>query len=287
MKQFINPVPNGGLPFFAEDAIMLHEEVLNPFLTLLYGVDSGANMILSGLAITNINSGAGTCDISAGYVYLDGYVRYLAAYTGSYIDLTIKPSAATYTQRLFEDEVTRNAIIHREAEYEINASPTGSYITVGSLSGGSFPTWEAYRFKEKMSSGFTTWKSATEAAYTEVVLSITGVLGGGSFSSNTTELRYKKIGKMLFFDLLVDAVVSGNITSFQVNAGAVFTKATTGNYTGGACYSLQGKAIQWTMNSGSGVFQFTGMGNANPDSYINVSGGTSINLRISGVMEIN
>lgn len=79
----------------------------------LYGSVSGA-WIVSGCTTSSINTVAKTCQISTGYLFLAGELRYFGGYVGTY-PVYVQPAVDTYESRLFQNGVNQNVYVTRTA----------------------------------------------------------------------------------------------------------------------------------------------------------------------------
>jgi hypothetical protein len=128
MKHLITPIANGGAPIYLDDLINGDLENKKAYEAILAGLDS--KIILSGVEVSNLL--IGTFDLSAGFVYLNGTVMEIPAYSGSY-PIYIHEATAVNDDRDFEDGNTDTVATTRSAEY--TATPSGDSIELNPTSG--------------------------------------------------------------------------------------------------------------------------------------------------------
>lgn len=130
MKHFVNPIANGGAPIYIHDFITVDSENKKAYEAILAGLDT--KIILSGCVVSNLDTIGNTFDLSAGYVYLNGEVMEIDAYSGSY-PIYIHEATSVNTDRDFEDGNTDPVLTLRKAEY--TATPSGDNIELNYTSG--------------------------------------------------------------------------------------------------------------------------------------------------------
>ena len=130
MRHFVNPIANGGAPIYMDDFITVDDENKKAYEAILAGLDT--KIILSGCEVSNLNTIATTFDVSAGFVYLNGEVMEVDAYSGSY-PIYIHEAASVDTDRDFEDGNTDPVLTLRKAEF--TATPSGDNIELSPTSG--------------------------------------------------------------------------------------------------------------------------------------------------------
>lgn len=123
MKHFISPIANGGAPIYLDDLINSDLENKKAYEAILAGLDS--KIVLSGCEVSNLNEPGNTFDLSAGFVYLNGTVMEVPAYSGSY-PIFIHEATAVNDDRDFEDGNTDTVATTRVAEY--TGTPSGDSI---------------------------------------------------------------------------------------------------------------------------------------------------------------
>ena len=130
MKHFISPIANGGAPIYLDDLINSDLENKAAYEAILAGLDS--KIILSGVEVSNLNQPGMTFDLSEGFVYLNGAIMRVPAYSGSY-PIYIHEATAVDDDRDFEDGNTDTVATTRVAEY--TGSPSGDSIELNYTSG--------------------------------------------------------------------------------------------------------------------------------------------------------
>jgi len=123
VRRIITPIADGGIPINATDLASMQDLAQVPLQEALKGV--AASMVLSGCIVSNVNTTAQTCTISAGYVFLNDAVMRFPSYTGTYPFYIVEGTPAI-EQREFEDNVAKDAFITRSAKAV--ASATGGSI---------------------------------------------------------------------------------------------------------------------------------------------------------------
>jgi hypothetical protein len=121
MKHLISPIANGGAPIYLDDLINSDLQNKQAYEAILAGLDS--KIVLSGCDVTV--TGPGTADITAGYVYLNGTVMEVGAYSGT-TPIFIHEAAAVNDDRDFEDGNTDTVATTQSAEF--TGSPSGTSI---------------------------------------------------------------------------------------------------------------------------------------------------------------
>ena len=130
MKHLITPIANGGAPIYLDDLINSDLENKKAYEGILAGLDD--RIILSGLEVSSLDTVGGTFDLSAGFVYLNGTVMEIPAYSGSY-PIYIHEATAVNDTRDFEDGNTDIVATTRSAEF--TGSPSGDSIELNYTSG--------------------------------------------------------------------------------------------------------------------------------------------------------
>jgi len=129
MKEYLNPIPNGGAPFNNNRIITeLNGEIHAAYVAYLAAFDSHTEgVILSGMQVT----GSGPYNVSAGLVYLNGKIRRFPAQVGITLPKYVVPADIT-TQKVFADGVSRNLLQDYSSTVQNIAPGSGQYIALAS-----------------------------------------------------------------------------------------------------------------------------------------------------------
>jgi hypothetical protein len=145
MKRLINPQPNGLVPFTNEDLLTLQNEGFDSLKQILNGYDTG--FVLSGCGSVpgsakyytyggiGLEHLGGIVDntrltIPAGYVWLDGDIRYFPGAVVPFgATFYIKADVITNTKKTMQDGTLKNVYAQTNATYSPTRPTTGQYIT--------------------------------------------------------------------------------------------------------------------------------------------------------------
>lgn len=128
MKRYINPLPNGKLPFVHEDWLAaLQDEQYTALVNFIKGIGGDSDYVLFGCTPTY---SAPNLTVTAGYVFIDNDIHYFpggsvatgAAATDAYIIM----DTPSYISRIFKNLVSNNAL--KETKTKL------SLVTVGGQS---------------------------------------------------------------------------------------------------------------------------------------------------------
>jgi hypothetical protein len=125
MKKIISPLSNGGFPWTNEDLVNFQDvetletsQLFNSF---------GSAYVLTGCNVISQDSGAGTCELSSGWVWLNDALRFVEEYSGPY-PFYITPSADIVTTRTFQDGTVHPAYREKTTAVTTTVPGSGQYL---------------------------------------------------------------------------------------------------------------------------------------------------------------
>lgn len=132
MKQYVNPLPTGGVPIFSENVNdALQKEMMDAIQAVASAVADGQALIVTGCVFASL--GAGNYSMSAGIVLLDGVLMRIDAVASTTLTKYIAAGTPTIVTAAFEDGGTKNLTTETKATLQGSAPGAGQYITVTSV----------------------------------------------------------------------------------------------------------------------------------------------------------
>lgn len=134
MIKLIPTLPTG-FPFEIEDLLSLQNNLSD--MTSKHFAGIGNAYILQGCIISNVNKANSTCYMSGGTVWMDGEVRQVESFTGSY-PFYIVSDIDSFSTKIFENGTNLNAYIYTTAKV-VTTPPAASINTTDALGDGNQP----------------------------------------------------------------------------------------------------------------------------------------------------
>lgn len=166
LKQLVVPFAPGKFPLENEDLSNLQESSLF-IIREIFG-SAGTHFVINGAAVTAQNATASTCTVSAGYVYLNGNIRFFPGYTGAY-PFFIVNDADVKTKKTFSDGNIKDAYVQRFAK-AVTSPGTGQAIRCNPVA--------EYRYRDMMIAAPTAAISTLDASVTALQNEVRVPVGG-------------------------------------------------------------------------------------------------------------
>lgn len=143
MKQYVNPLPTGGVPIFSENVNdALQKEIMDAVQAVASAVADGQALIVTGCVFANI--GGSNYSMSAGIVLLDGVLMRIDAVASTTLTKYIAAGTPTIVTAAFEDGGTKNLTTETKATLQGSAPGAGQYITITSVNFAGPPSIGSY-----------------------------------------------------------------------------------------------------------------------------------------------
>lgn len=207
MKQYVNPLPTGGVPIFSENVNdALQKEIMDAVQAVASAVADGQALIVSGCVFANI--GGSNYSMSAGIVLLDGVLMRIDAVASTTLTKYIAAGTPTVVTAVFEDGGTKNLTTETKATL-LGAPPgSGQYITITSVNFAAPPKLIMSLDDNWVSTDITTAQLENQA-------------GVAPTSVSSGKVRYRRTPKEVFVDIYFDAATfAATPTSIKVTIPA-------------------------------------------------------------------
>lgn len=126
MKKLISPVANGGFPWTNEDFTNIQETESVEVGQLYESI--GSTYVVTGCGLISQDATASTCEITGGWIWIGGALRYLEEYAGTYPFYVI-PGADVVENRTFQDATVHPAYRDRTVTTTTTLPTSGPFLT--------------------------------------------------------------------------------------------------------------------------------------------------------------
>lgn len=169
MKQYVNPLPTGGVPIFSENVNdALQKEMMDAIQALASATADGQALIVSGCIFASL--GGGNYSMSAGIVLLDGVLMRIDAVASTTLTKYIAAGTPTVVTAAFEDGGTKNLTTETKAVLLGSAPGSGQYITITTANFAGPPSIGSYLLPT--TDGAVGTANLADAAVTPVKVSV-------------------------------------------------------------------------------------------------------------------